>query len=302
MEILRILGNVEEKYDESWSSGTLKYQCSSISKSFDLIVVFQLSDVIFELIKTKHPNLVFIPMYDGVHKKDRLFWNRLKNVKIINFSSALHTTCLSHHLNSYHLQYFPEAFNFSPAEYENPKLFFWQRRSYPNWQTVSSILPPAQFERIHIHTALDPNQKTDITPTTSEKRIHNITTSEWFESKDDFVSKLKEFNLFFIPREREGIGFSFLDAMSLGLIPIGFDQPTFNEYVIDKINGFIVDKKQRLDLPPLQKVSENLEKNLRDGRINYEKQLPSLEKFLTAPMKDSLSYYSLARSFLLGKQ
>lgn len=284
---LKTLGEVLTKFDDCWK-GSAPADFRPIVKSFDMVVVWQLPQVIEAIADSGHPNLIFVPMYDSVHNRSDPFWNRFKKVKILCFSATLRATCLSYGLDSYFLQYYPAASKEAEVGYDSKRLFFWQRRPVPNWQTLTSILPATQFEKLHHHVAKDPGvedaPENSIVPTDSETQQDNFGNSTWFDKKSDLIAKLNEFNLFFLPREREGIGFSFLDSMEIGMVPVGFNLPTFNEYVVDGVNGFIVDKKQRLDLPPLAPIAANMRHYLRKGRANYQRRLEGLEGFLLKPV------------------
>ncbi len=219
---------------------------------------------------------------------DAQFWGSLKNIKIISFSSAVHAICLSHQLNSFPIQYFPEWVAFSPAGYDVKSLFFWQRRSWPNWQTVTSILPVSQFEKLHHHVVIDPGfeipPEKAIGPTPSEMLDGRLTSSVWFNQRAELFDKLREFNVFFLPREREGIGMSFLDAMRLGMVPVGLGHATYNEYVVDGVNGFIVSRNQRIDLPNLDVIAEKMKHYFQKGRANYLRRLGNLGRFISQPI------------------
>jgi Glycosyl transferases group 1 len=285
---LREIGDVSVEFDDYWTSRVEK-DYRPIVGSFDMVVVWQVSQVIQNLAEHGHDNLIFVPMYDSIHKKRQSFWRSLKNVKIVCFSAALGATCLSYKLDTYFIQYYPGNANSVPGGYDTKRLFFWQRKGWPNWQTVTSILPACQFEKLHHHVAIDPgaeiNESSELVPTRSETLQTNFGTSGWFEKKSELIDKLKEFNLFFLPREREGIGFSFLDSMEIGLIPVGLNRPTFNEYVVDGINGFIVEKDRRMDLPALEETAVWMRHYLRKGRAIYQRRLEGLEAFLMKPVE-----------------
>ena len=285
---LRGIGDVSVEFDESWTS-RVERDYRPLVGSFDMVVVWQITQTIRKLAEHGHRNLIFVPMYDSIHKQRKSYWRSLKNVKIICFSAAMRATCLSSRLDTYFIQYYPAGADAVPGGYDTKRLFFWQRKAWPNWQTVTSILPACQFEKLHHHMAIDPGSEipagSEILPTRSETLQAGFGTSEWFDEKSDLIRKLKEFNLFFLPREREGIGFSFLDSMEMGLVPVGFNQPTFNEYVVDGINGFLVEKDQRMDLPALAETAARMRHYLRKGRSVYLRSLSGLEAYLFKPVE-----------------
>ena len=283
IELLESIGEVTTEFD-ACPKGKLERDYSTRIGSYDMVVVWQMHQVVRQLANARHGNIIYVPMYDSVYKLAGSFWKEIGRVKVVCFSAALRAVCLSHRLDSFFIQYYPEAAEPAHAGYASKRMFFWQRKNWPNWQTLNSILPACQFEKIHHHLALDPGvdstAETRTLPTPSETRQLNFSSSVWYPAKSDLLAKLREFNLFFLPREREGIGFSFLDAMANGLIPVGFDEPTFNEYVVDGINGVIVEKTSRIDLPDLSAMAVWMDHYLRKGRANYERRRQELAGFL----------------------
>jgi hypothetical protein len=65
---------------------------------------------------------------------------------------------------------------------------------------------------------------------------------------------------------------SFLDAMSCGMIPIGFDKPTYNEY-INFSNGVLYNDKEYLinnrKLILALDLESNINKDIKNGHISY---------------------------------
>lgn len=280
VEFLKRIGHLTIELDDCWQDGIIRKNYISIVNNYDLVIVWQLPEVIRHIAEFYTGNLVFIPMYDAAHTLSRHFWKRLKNVKIVCFSAAMKARCSSYHLDTFHLQFYPENATQATTGYDPKKLFFWQRRVWPNWHTVMDSLQTSQFKKMHHHLALDPGIESNLGPVPSELAMGNITQSSWFENKDELLEKLSEFNVFFVPRKLEGIGFSFLDAMCLGLVPIGLNSPTYNEYVVDGINGFFICDGRSLDLPALAPISVALLHYMGKGRKNYDRKLELLRFFL----------------------
>lgn len=292
IEFLNTLGNVSLEFEDCWNGKPIERNYEAMSRSFDIVVVWQLEEVIKQFKKSKHKNIIFVPMYDSICQINKEFWDDLRNTKVVCYSAKLAAMCNSRNLDHYHIQYYPKHFQPSLAGYSTKKLYFWQRRSFPNWRTVNEILPGCQFDMVHLHSALDPEVvvKPGTSPTISEMGQEKFRGSKWYEDKEAFLAEFKEFNLFFVPREREGIGFSFLDAMELGLIPIGFNYSTFNEYIVDGLNGFIVDTNQRIDLPNIEIIADKLKYYIKKGRQVYEQKLSKLGNFVLKPVKKPIQY------------
>ena len=289
LERLELIGHVNTIFDDC-AGGVVRQDYLATATPYDIVVVWQLPKVISQLaISYNRKNIVYVPMFDAVFRLESDFWQSLKHIKIVCFSSVLHANCLTHGLDSFFIQYFPEWIELAPVGYCAKSLFFWQRRVSPNWETVCSILPRSQFDYMHHHVAIDPGfdfpAESLVHPDDSEISSGRAGSSTWFLTKAGLCEKLKRCNLFFLPREREGIGMSFLDAMATGLIPVGFDRATYNEYVVDGINGFIVDKKQRLLLPNIRPIALSMKHYMVKGRKNYLRRLKGLESFVLKPIK-----------------
>lgn len=222
-DYLRLIGEVTLIYDHSWKGRSYAKDYSGIAKEYDLVIIWQLPSVVRRLASIRKHGIIFVPMYDAaVSLKDK-FWKQIRHVKVVCFSSAMAAICSNYGMNIYLIQYYPEESKPSLRDYTTKRLFFWQRHHRPGWREVSEHLPLHQFEKSHFHHALDPHIEADSFPTESEKKDHSITTSQWFEEKQDFIEVLTRCNVFFCSRNLEGIGFSFLDAMVNGLIPVGYD-------------------------------------------------------------------------------
>lgn len=290
LERLELMGQVITMFDDC-AGGVVRQDYFATAAPYDIVVVWQLPKVISQFaISDNRRNIVYVPMFDAVFRLGPDFWQSLKHIKIVCFSNALQAICLTHGLDSFFIQYYPEWMELAPAGYITKSLFFWQRRASPNWETVSSILPPAQFHHMHHHVAIDPGFEVPLEqlvhPAESEIASGRSGISDWFPNKADLLDKLKRCNLFFLPREREGIGMSFLDAMKTGLVPVGFDRSTYNEYVVDGLNGFIVGKQQQLVLPDIHPIAQSMRHYMLKGRMNYLRRLKGLGSFVLRTVKE----------------
>lgn len=287
VERLELVGQVTTVFDDC-AGGVVRQDYLATATHYDVVVVWQLPKVITQFAGSAHrKNIVYVPMFDAVFRLGADFWQSLRHVKIVCFSATLHAVCLTHRLDSFFIQYYPEWIDLAPGGYCAKSLFFWQRRASPSWETVCSILPRSQFDYMHHHVAIDPGfdvpAEALVHPDASEISSGRAGSSTWFRKKTGLLEKLKRCNLFFLPREREGIGMSFLDAMATGLIPVGLDRATYNEYVVDGLNGFIVDKEQQLVLPDLHSIALSMKHYMVKGRKNYLRRLKGLESFVLRP-------------------
>jgi glycosyltransferase involved in cell wall biosynthesis len=212
------------------------------SQKYDYIILWQVMPNINILNTYFDANqIIFIPMYDNVFNWNKQ-WNSYKVYKFINFSKTLHSLHKEFGIDSFYIQYGNMIENIKPKNIKKNKyrIFFWQRRDNITWNELKQLLIPDQIESIHIHKAVDPNINF-IMPTYEEIDRFNITFSDWFETKEDYFTKIKESDIYISPRTYEGIGMSFIEAMSLGKCVIAPNFSTMNEYIESNKNGFLYD-------------------------------------------------------------
>ena len=232
-------------------------------------------------------NLIFVPMYDGFSYSFKKVL-QLKNVKIINFCKYLHKLSKSFGLLSFYIQYFPEL-SLNDSEERNI-LFYWQRREL-SFSEIANKLPENLNElgvkKTILHSATDGNTKF-IRPSEEEINKYNITITDWFENKNELLDLLDKTKYYIAPRMQEGIGLSFLDAMSHGCVIIANNDRTMNEYIKNTKNGYLINysKNKRIKFHNFQTIQENSIQYFKTGREKYLNTLPALVKFINFDTKD----------------
>lgn len=272
------------------------------SKKYHTIIFFQEIYKMKFLQKLHCKNIIFIPMYDWYQVVDyKIFAEMLENgIKIINFSKTLQNRMLNivemlEYCSEYkgnistakvpkkaisdnqllYLQYFIKPKEFQDSDIS--KVFFWQRIEEINFLPLKIIFKNLPVS-IHIHAAPD-KKNSFIHPNQDDEKQYHITYSQWFENKEDMEKLLNTCGIYIAPRFYEGIGLSFLHALSLGKVIIAQDSPTMNEYITHNVNGYLVDfeNPKPLDFSNLKIVQENAKKLAAQG---YSKWLEDREKII----------------------
>lgn len=201
---------------------------------------------------TNVTNVVNVTMFDGVENRKKCFFELLTNCVNLNFSEEVQRRIKEEGGVVSYLKYFPDTLMdiYKKRERKETSLFFWERT--PSFLSSEKVIEffDGKVDKIYLHSPIDFNFK--------GKTKSTIILSDYFDSKSEFLEYMALSDFFVCPRSTEGIGMSFLDAMSLGLIPIGLDKPTFNEYVKNNINGFLCEKTDDFSVLDLKNV--NLEK------------------------------------------
>lgn len=243
-------------------------------------------------------NLIYVPMYDGfVFCREKM--KQLKNVKIINFCKFLHKQSIAFGFKSFYIKYYPEA-QFKENE-KRDKLFYWQRRD-TSFSQILKCFPTTINEidcnKTILHSVTDGDNEPFIKPTDEEIKNYNIEITSWFENKSDLLDILDTTKYYIAPRKQEGIGLSFLDAMSRGCVIIAHNDHTMDEYIQNGKNGYIINfnKPERIKFRKYEQIKQNSIKSFEDGRKQYLEKLPELVKFINKPPKSKLinSGYAVA--------
>jgi glycosyltransferase involved in cell wall biosynthesis len=297
--ILRERGHaVDYFWDESWAGGEgIPWEAVV---GYDVVIMFQSqAKICGGYYCSLHPNTIFIPMLDqfGVWKGPlfnlQAFWEPFQGSKVISFSTAVHGMAVGSGIRSYYARYYQKtdtATNSGEASEVSQKKglrgFFWLRReSDLPWQVIRKLIDHTEFENFHIHLAHDPGSPSPTLPSEEEVARFNITTSTWFEDKAEYNALLQRADVFFVPRMEEGIGQSFLEALSRGQCVVAPDHGTMNEYILTGLNGFLFDPKdpRPLDFSCAHQLGRNARLAAQAGRAAWEENEDKLVNFILAP-------------------
>ena len=228
------------------------------AEDYDLICVFQI-EMLARAIADRQlrARLVFVPMYDGARMLGDDYWAGFAgrdDVRVINFSPTLHHQVASKGVNSFFFRYFPKPLAQPPVwdrlkKPRSPKAFFWQRTDRPSWKTVKTLVAGMPDLPFHLHMAGDPSLLAAV-DVEAEQATRPLTVSTWFDDAGDYRRIVEACDIYVAPREYEGIGMSFLEAMAAGKCVIAPNNPTMNEYITHGVNGLLydVDAPRPLDL------------------------------------------------------
>lgn len=249
-DILRRRGHdVEDFWDDAWKGG-LAVKWSDV-QSHDVVVMFQSycapESAAFRQV---HPNVIYVPMLDqfgiwqGPTFNQTGFWEKFQGSKVLNFSSALHCLTTGFGIASHWARYFQPVQPPQARPLPGLRGFFWMRRQDQiNWQIIRKLIEGSEFDSFHIHMAHDPGSPQPQMPPPEDVSRFNITTSTWFEDRNELTALVERANVYFAPRMEEGIGQSFLEAMSRGKCVVAANQGTMNEYIVHGLNGLLYDHR-----------------------------------------------------------
>lgn len=244
--------------------------------NYAAVLFFQVTPLPDIAQKLRHPNLIYVPMYDTVFDWTKEHWQAYKNFKVVSFSKTISQLLLEMNFSVFPIQYYPEPMLFEPG---NPdEVFFWQRVGYFGTHQVTKLIQPPK--RLHLHAAIDPGHSGEL-PTEQEISDYKMTFTTWFETKEQVTEIIRQKGIYIAPRMLEGIGMSFLEAMSMGKAVVAFNRPTMNEYIRDGINGYLFSEHlKQIDFSNLAEIQKNAWNSVKEGREHYLETLSELPSFL----------------------
>lgn len=276
LDYLKEFYKVEVVLDRSWNGGVYP-DLSFIDENYLGVIFFQNLPINEVLRNIKNKNIIFFPMYDGVdHSLE--FWNQHRNLKVMNFSKTLHELLLGWRFDSIFVQYFPKPQEFIPGKKD--QVFFWQRLSKINIDVISRLFGETRF-KVHIHKAIDPNHEFQI-PSKEQEEKYNITYSDWFPNREEMWDVIQQKGIYIAPREYEGIGMSFLEAMAMGKAVVAVDNPTMNEYIKHGKTGYLFDLKNPkiIDFSNIEEVQKNTHTFMQEGYEKWEREKHKIIEFI----------------------
>jgi glycosyltransferase involved in cell wall biosynthesis len=223
------LFDIDIYFSKSWDGIPSNY-LSNLCNIYKYCVYWQ----IFPDLSYEHPsNVVVIPMWDGVSSWDKLTWLKYSRFNFLSFSKELDIRIKNYGLISEYDQHIPLDFiniQHKINKRTKPRVLLWQRDKNITWSLVKSKLISEQIGQIVLCNSSDPGMTFE-EPSSEDTLEYNIEKVPWKASKNDYLNFLDDIDIFIAPRLLEGIGFSFLDAMSRGCVVVYTDASTMNEYL-----------------------------------------------------------------------
>jgi hypothetical protein len=219
-----------------------------------------------ELLQKLKSNIIWAPMYDSLMSTPDLTLVRYsKLVKILSFSKNTTRRFKRLGFEIMEAQYFLKPNASSMVRADQPRLFLWQRRNI-DFYTVKKMFDLKKLGKITIKVDPDPGYKGRF-PSKADMKKYNIKVINGGLRKDRYIKLLNDCDIFLSPRDFEGIGISFLEAIARGKLVIAKDNPTMNEYIRSGYNGILFMKPKRIDLntKEFKKIVGNSKRAAKEG-------------------------------------
>lgn len=258
----------------------------------DLFVLWQSERLLSNIVDLGKP-VICIPMLDDALSLRVGDLASFKKVKFISFSKVLHQFLSLSGMNSSYIQYWPTPPNDIAPKV--PRIFFWERT--PSSFNVADLLNATKNSGLPVvlRRLPDPHDNEVELSQIADARL-SFVDAKWM-SKEVYRNTVFSNLVFVSPRLWEGIGLSFLEAMSEGCCVIAFNNPTMNEYISNRKNGILINKRtSRVDLSQMLEIGENARISALEGFKLFDS---LLDQFTEVVIREAMSFQTTRRMKLL---
>jgi glycosyltransferase involved in cell wall biosynthesis len=278
--------SLEVHWIDSPESGGLDY--SHFDDSFLFVLFFQKLAPAKDLQRVSCPQIVYVPMYDEARHLTHWQWFLLRKQKIISFSQTLQNKMDFVGLDSLCVQYYPQIpeYRHREARSQDKSAFdvlYWYRYEHQTnkrvpLSAVRKLVSGLPLKKLHVH--FEGNLSESVLQ--DEFKDFPVSVSRWSDTSDEYHRLLERCDIFIAPREYEGIGMAFLEAMSMGKVVVAPDCPTMNEYIVDGDNGvlFDLDSPKQLVAEDLRGIGARARESCIRGRAEWLSQEGRIIEFL----------------------
>lgn len=265
------------------------------------------------------PSPIVFPMFDASNHK--LIDTFPVNATYFVFSKTLHERLVSANRKSFYLRYFPDLSFITSEDIENSlqmtkvreasrdlRVFFWRRTPEIDIVQLAKILKSIGCSKLILKDYPDPSVKQLNDHVLQKARdIMDIELDDWHETWEKSTRALLQYDIYIAPRVCEGIGMSFLEAMSLSLCTIAFDAPTMSEYIEDGFNGILFNSLddmssiKRVANSNIYNIRSNQFKRLESEHLSWSNSLNSFRKFMESYSEQFAANNPLAKGKVKAK-
>jgi len=186
--------------------------------------------------------VVWVAMCDQAAGYTQEWWNELpKTLRILAFSRAVSQRATQAGLQTLEVQYHIDVARLAPAVWDSSiSLLYWNRTGLVSPGFLKELCAIFKIDHLYFRGDVDPGVPADayyrLPRRLGRTRVHDVSG---ITTRDEYLEVLQRCNLFLAPRNLEGVGLSYLEAMAAGCAVIAFDGPTMNEYIRHGVNGLL---------------------------------------------------------------
>lgn len=272
------------KIKNYWDDEAIPFEKISKDK-YDFVFFFQYLPTPDQIRKISS-RIIWAPMYDAIlNTPDYTYFRYLPlKIKILSFSKNTTKRFKRLGFEICEVKYFiePKAKN-RMISFNKLNVFLWQRREI-SYATLRGLLNIDKVDHTYLLDNPDPGFSC-VYPSKSDRLKHDISIIKGHLKKEKYLRILERCNIFICPRQFEGIGMSFLEAMANGMLIVSVDNPTMNEYIKDGQNGYLFKKPRELDITK-DKLEEMRRKSVEGCQKGYSEWLKQRSRLVEYFLKE----------------
>jgi hypothetical protein len=253
---------------------TVEWDCREIRQPIPggAALLFQQYPPPVSLLNDTKAHIVWTPMLDHAAWLPLEWWENLpKHVRIVAFSDWVENICRHFDLPVLRLKHYKNPEDYPAADWGGARsMFYWNRRGLFKAGLLEILCNKLGIEDFYFRADVDPNAPKDaayhLPGQFGKTRVHEI---GGFDDTSRYMEILRRSQVYLAPREIEGIGMTFLEAMASGCAVLSFDGRTMNEYIQQGKNGFLLRPAiPRLFGGPRRSLFKRFKNGLRRSAMN----------------------------------
>lgn len=184
-------------------------------------------------------------MYDNLNLSDN-YWKKIKylNIRILSFSKPVKNLSKKYNCDHIDLKYALNILKGKTVNKKKVKIFFWFRNNFFTKDWIKFFNKDKVDEIIYFKCP-DPGKKAEKIKADDLKNFNFKIINKDFLPKKTYLNLIRNCDVFVSPRKQEGIGMSFLEALSMGKYIVANNDSTMNEYINNNKIGFLIDQNTK---------------------------------------------------------
>jgi glycosyltransferase involved in cell wall biosynthesis len=244
--------------DNFWWSLKDEYKLISLVKDYDNFFFFQSLLPLDDMLLLRNKNVMWAPMYDNLSQKNN-YWKKINylGIKILSFSSPVKKLVTKYNCNHLILKYAFKDIKLKIIPKKKISIFFWYRNNIKFYDWIKNFNSKI-IRSVIFFNCPDPGKKHDEIKSEDIKKYNIKVIKKSFLPKKEYLNLIKKCEVFVSPRKQEGIGMSFLEAMSMGKYIVSNNDATMSDYITNNKIGhlFSKDNKKEINIKNILKYNK----------------------------------------------
>jgi hypothetical protein len=187
--------------------------------------------------------VVWVPMWDQAGGYAQEWWNVLpRTLRVLALSRAVARRARQAGLRTLEVHYHIDEAEIAPAAWDDGiSILYWNRTGLASPRFLKELCTALKADRLYfrgdVDTGVPAEAHFELSQRLGPARVHDVSG---IMMRHEYLEVLQRCNVFIAPRSLEGVGLTFLEAMTAGCAVLAFDAPTMNEYISHGVNGLLM--------------------------------------------------------------